>query len=301
LCVYCICTLLLSTEQNADALSLSCEQFVACSIQHFINCDVALLRRLFCTFDTCRPPTGRLKHPLLSACLLAVHKAAAAVLAAELQRAFLQGRRGDAAATFAAQTHHASDGAGSDSDISDDELYSNSSSSSRCPVRITVAERRKREASWRQLKGAFDLFNAAGDGQGVRCADVEGIFYTCCLSDAESAATSVLLAPKLRALEAAAAASSGGASVGCVVLVQSCQFEAVFAQDWTVIDTFAAQMERAHELVVQLMYPTTLLMVGTAAAAREHSTALGNEREAVSLSQRQRERGRSNSQLAKLR
>eukprot|EP00953_Heterococcus_sp_UTEX-ZZ885_P040622 20753-Heterococcus_DN1.PRE.1 len=110
-----------AAAENADALSLSCKQFVACSMQHFTSCDAALLRRLFCTFDTCRPPTGRLKHPLLSACLLAVHKAAAAVLAAELQRAFLQGRRGDAAATFAAQTHHASDSAGSDSEYSDDE------------------------------------------------------------------------------------------------------------------------------------------------------------------------------------
>jgi hypothetical protein len=284
--------------QNADALSLNCEQFVACSMQHFTSCDAALLRRLFCTFDTCRPPTGRLKHPLLSACLLAVHKAAAAVLAAELQRAFLQGRRGDAAATFAAQTHHASDSAGSDSECSDDEQYSNGSSNS--PIRVTVAERRKREASWRQLKGAFDLFNAAGGSQGVRCADVEALFYTCCLSDVESAATSVLLAPRLRALEAAAAASSGGASVGCIVLVQACQFEAVFAQDWAVIEAFAEQMERAHQLVVQLMYPTTLLMAGTAAAAREHSTALGNEREAVSLTLRQRQRGRSIPQLAKL-
>jgi hypothetical protein len=292
----CVCSTC-STEQNADALSLSCEQFVACSMQHFTSCDAALLRRLFCTFDTCRPPTGRLKHPLLSACLLAVHKAAAAVLAAELQRAFLQGRRGDAAATFAAQTHHASDSTGSDSECSDDEQCSSSSSKS-AVVRITVAERRKREASWRQLKGAFDLFNAAGGHQGVRCADVEALFYTCCLSDAESAATSALLAPKLRALEAAAAASTGGASVGCVVLVQACQFEAVFAQDWSVKEAFAEQMERAHQLVVQLMFPTTLLMAGTAAAAREHSTVLGSEREAVSLTLRQRQRGRSSSQLA---
>ncbi|KAG5178758.1 hypothetical protein JKP88DRAFT_248024 [Tribonema minus] len=308
-----------AAAEGPDPYTLDLEQFVGAAVRCARGCSRVALGRLFKTFDCARPPAHRVHLAEVSFTLMAVYKVRlrpplgndyaltihyfklsqpeAEELMAELQRAFLLGRRAGGAEAAEAAARDRSRGAAETRRAAD-----------RAAARRLLL---RGLALLQAIAGGGDPGGSGGGGDGcgggggggggsnggsggggsggggggsggggggsgscgsgscgsgggggplIRIRDVLRLLHALALSDADAAAVAHVAESAAAAAAArAAAAATGAAGRGAApAALPAAAFAELFGRDEAVLDVFGAQAHRAHALVKSLMFPAVV-------------------------------------------